>query len=53
MQLKLLCKSQNVYTSSCHLDSESKRISGLACVEKRFVLSLFLYEISEFNFFHI
>ena len=51
MQPKLVCKSHNVYNSSWHLDSDSKRISGLACVEKKSVLSLFSYEISEFTFF--
>ena len=50
MQPKLVCKSHNVYTSSWHLDSESKRISDLACVEKEFILSFFSYEISEFLF---
>ena len=51
MQPKLLCKSHNVYTSSWHLDSESKRIFDQACIEKKFVLLLFSYEISEFSFF--
>ena len=39
------------YSSSSHV--YSKRISNLACVEKKFVLSLFSYEISEFSFFFI
>ena len=50
-----LIKSNVIHSqsSSWHVVSKSKRISDLACVEKKFVLSLLSYEISKFIFSYI
>ena len=50
-----LSKSNKTHSlsSSWHVDFKSKRISDLGCVEKKFLLLLFSYEIREFIFSYI
>ena len=51
--VRKLFKSYETHSknSPWHVDSNSKRFFDLACLEKKFVLSLFSYKISEINFF--